>query len=315
MALPTSGQIFLNTDSGSNDSIKTFFGGTSNNLTDYKKGGSFVPDPATYAVSNFTVVNDTDDLNDGLPITLYDNGGVVPSLDTEANQNIPSGTISPSNSISLTDFYGGYKIVNPTVTNSNDGSSGVYLSSYAAQTGRWTGNSMRPDAGHGGYASNYQDANSVVSYRYNYGQLVTIIGSSYGGQTYNGHTEVQFKVSHAGIYTLHGIHAGGETNGGFIKLTGSGVSLKVGNVSVRDSGTYSNGDSVSGNIDIALNSHLFLEATLPAATTLTLRAETTSGTGGDYMIAQLRTNCNYRRTEAGGTSSSASTNNNMLTQG
>ena len=25
--------------------------------------------------------------NDGLPIELFDNGGVVPSLDTEANQN------------------------------------------------------------------------------------------------------------------------------------------------------------------------------------------------------------------------------------
>ena len=130
MALPTSGQIFLNTDSGSNDSIKTFFSGTSNDLTDYKKGGSFVPTPATYAVSNFTYIAGT---NDGRAISIYDNGGVVPSLDTEANQNIPSGTISSSNTISLTDFYGGYKIVNPTVTKASDGSSGVDLISYAAK--------------------------------------------------------------------------------------------------------------------------------------------------------------------------------------
>lgn len=310
MALPSSGQIFLNTDSGSNDSVKTFFSGTSNNLTAYVKGGSFVPSPASYAVSNFTL--ETSGTNDGRPLELYNRGGVVPSLDTEANTNIPSGTISPSNTISLTDFYGGYKIVNPTITKATDGSSGVDLTSYAAQVGRWSGNSMRPDLANGGYASNYQDANSAVSYDTNYGQLVTIIGTAYGGGTYTGHTEVQFKVSDAGIYTLEGIHVGGETNGGYISLTGTGVSLKVGHRSVRDSGSYSNGDTVSGNIGIALNSHLFLEATLPAATTLTLRAQTTSGSGGDYMICQLRTNCNYQRSTSAGDSVQ---HNIQLTQG
>ena len=301
MPLATSGSINL-TD------VRDFYGQSGSiNMTSLYKAGSHVPDPATYATSNFTKTNDT---NDGLPIELFDNGGVVPSLDTEANQNIPT-----SGSIDLTDFYSGYKLVNPTVTKATDGSSGVDLTSFAAQTSRWSANSMRPDLANGGYASNYQDANSSVSYRFNYGQLVTIIGTAYGGSTYTGHTEVQFKVSHAGIYTLHGVHAGGETNGVYISLTGSGVSLKVGNRSVRDSGSYDNGDSVSGNIGIALNSHLFIEATLPAATTLTMRAQTTSGTAGDYMICQLKTNCNYNRSDAGGTSSSASTNNNMLTQG
>ena len=301
MPLATSGSINL-TD------VRDFYGQSGSiNMTSLYNAGSHVPDPATYATSNFTKTNDT---NDGLPIELFDNGGVVPSLDTEANQNIPT-----SGSIDLTDFYSGYKLVNPTVTKATDGSSGVDLTSFAAQTSRWSANSMRPDLANGGYASNYQDANSSVSYRFNYGQLVTIIGTAYGGSTYTGHTEVQFKVSHAGIYTLHGVHAGGETNGGYISLTGSGVSLKVGNRSVRDSGSYDNGDSVSGNIGIALNSHLFIEATLPAATTLTMRAQTTSGTAGDYMICQLKTNCNYNRSDAGGTSSSASTNNNMLTQG
>ena len=267
MPLATSGSINL-TD------VRDFYGQSGSiNMTSLYKAGSHVPDPATYATSNFTKTNDT---NDGLPIELFDNGGVVPSLDTEANQNIPT-----SGSIDLTDFYSGYKLVNPTVTKATDGSSGVDLTSFAAQTSRWSANSMRPDLANGGYASNYQDANSSVSYRFNYGQLVTIIGTAYGGSTYTGHTEVQFKVSHAGIYTLHGVHAGGETNGGYISLTGSGGSLKVGNRSVRDSGSYDNGDSVSGNIGIALNSHLFIEATLPAATTLTMRAQTTSGSAGD----------------------------------
>jgi|TARA_B100002019_G_scaffold134716_1_gene115981 hypothetical protein len=301
MALPTSGSINLT-------AIRDFYGlSGSINLTNLHKGENNVANPATYAVSNFTYVAGT---NDGRPISIYDNGGVVPSLDTEANQNIPE-----SGSIDLTDYYGGYKIVNPTVTNPNDGSSGVYLSSYAAQVGRWSGNSMRPDLANGGYASNYQDANSAVSYRYNFGQLVTIIGSAYGGGTYTGHTEVQFKLSHAGIYTLEGIHGGTGTNGGYISLTGTGVSIKVGNRSNRDASDYNDGDSVSGNIYINLNSHLYLEATLPAATTLTMRAQTTSGSDGDYMFCQLRTNCNYNRADSGGTSSSAPTNNNMLTQG
>ena len=300
MPLATSGSINL-TD------VRDFYGQSGSiNMTSLYKAGSHVPDPATYATSNFTKTNDT---SDALPIELFDNGGVVPSLDTEANQNIPT-----SGSIDLTDFYSGYKLVNPTVTKATDGSSGVDLTSSAVMSGRYTGNALRPDLAHSGYLSNYQDADTV-SYRFNYGQLVTLYSSALGGGTFSSHIEVQFKVSHAGIYTLHGVHAGGETNGGYISLTGSGVSLKVGNRSVRDSGSYDNGDSVSGNIGIALNSHLFIEATLPAATTLTMRAQTTSGTAGDYMICQLKTNCNYNRSDAGGTSSSASTNNNMLTQG
>ena len=119
MALATSGTINL-TD------IRDFYGlSGSINLTNLHKGENNVPDPATYATSNFTKTNDT---NDGLPIELFDNGGVVPSLDTEANQNIPT-----SGSIDLTDYYGGYKIVNPTVTKASDGSSGVDLISSAVK--------------------------------------------------------------------------------------------------------------------------------------------------------------------------------------
>ena len=301
MALATSGTINL-TD------VRDFYGQSGSiNMTSLYKAGSHVPDPATYATSNFTKINDT---SDALPIELFDNGGVVPSLDTEANQNIPT-----SGSIDLTDFYSGYKLVNPTVTKATDGSSGVDLTSFAAQTSRWSANSMRPDLANGGYASNYQDADTV-SYRYNYGQLVTLYSSALGGGTFSSHIEVQFKVSHAGVYTLHGIHVapGGEGTAG-VTLTGSGVSIIVGNRSNNNSGQYDDGDSVSGYTGVAQNSHLFLEATLPAATTLTLRATAHSGSNGNYFVCQLRTNCNYNRADSGGTSSSASTNNNMLTQG
>ena len=301
MPLATTGSINL-TD------VRDFYGQSGSiNMTSLYKAGSHVPDPATYATSNFTKTNDT---NDGLPIELFDNGGVVPSLDTEANQNIPT-----SGSIDLTDFYSGYKLVNPTVTKATDGSSGVDLTSSAVMSGRYTGNALRPDLAHSGYLSNYQDADTV-SYRYNYGQLVTLYSSALGGGTFSSHIEVQFKVSHAGVYTLHGIHVapGGEGTAG-VTLTGSGVSIIVGNRSNNNSGQYDDGDSVSGYTGVAQNSHLFLEATLPAATTLTLRSTAQAGSNGNYMFCQLRTNCNYNRSDAGGTSSSASTNNNMLTQG
>ena len=301
MALATSGSINL-TD------VRDFYGQSGSiNMTSLYKAGSHVPDPATYATSNFTKTNDT---SDALPIELFDNGGVVPSLDTEANQNIPT-----SGSIDLTDFYSGYKLVNPTVTKATDGSSGVDLTSSAVMSGRYTGNALSPDLAHSGYLSNYQDADTV-SYRYNYGQLVTLYSSALGGGTFSSHIEVQFKVSHAGVYTLHGIHVapGGEGTAG-VTLTGSGVSIIVGNRSNNNSGQYDDGDSVSGYTGVAQNSHLFLEATLPAATTLTLRSTAQAGSNGNYMICQLRTNCNYNRSDAGGTSSSASTNNNMLTQG
>ena len=301
MALATSGSINL-TD------VRDFYGQSGSiNMTSLYKAGSHVPDPATYATSNFTKTHDT---SDALPIELFDNGGVVPSLDTEANQNIPT-----SGSIDLTDFYSGYKLVNPTVTKATDGSSGVDLTSSAVMSGRYTGNALRPDLAHSGYLSNYQDADTV-SYRFNYGQLVTLYSSALWGGTFSSHIEVQFKVSHAGVYTLHGTHVapGGEGTAG-VTLTGSGVSILVGNRSNNNSSQYDDGDSVSGYTGVAQNSHLFLEATLPAATTLTLRSTAQAGSNGNYMICQLRTNCNYNRSDSGTTSSSASTNNNMLTQG
>ena len=298
MALPTSGQIFLNTDSGSNDSIKTFFGGTSNNLTDYKKGGSFVPNPATYAVSNFTQMNAAS--APAFPLAVYDNGGVVPSLVTEANQNIPSGTISPSNTISLTDFYGGYKILNPTV-------SSVSLSSQASSSGYWGGTTMEPGSRKGFYGSNYADATGTSGYNDNYAQLVSVAASGWLGGTFSAHAEVTFQVSHTGIYSLYGLQvSNGQSNGGSININGSGVSIKD-----------QSGSSITAGTNLSLTGYSaarFFEVTLPASTTITLRAAITTGSGGGWVLAQLRTNCNHQRGDNSDNSSST-TNNNMLTQG
>ena len=274
MPLATSGSINL-TD------VRDFYGQSGSiNMTSLYKAGSHVPDPATYATSNFTKTNDT---NDGLPIELFDNGGVVPSLDTEANQNIPT-----SGSISLTDFYGGYRLVNPSV-------SSVSLSSQTHQTGYWAGTT--PTANKGFYISNYASFGGTYP---NYGQLLTVTASAYLGGTFAASTVVTFQVSHTGIYTLQASHTGNETNGGSVTLSGSGLTLK-----------NSSGSTVSGAQSISLGHFRLFEATIPASTTITLTAATTSGTAGSYMTTQLRTNCNYQRHI---NSTASATNNNMLTQ-
>ena len=275
MALATSGAINL-TD------VRDFYGQSGSiNLTNLHKGESNVPNPATYATSNFTQISAAS--GSASPVALFDNGGVVPSLDTEANQNIPT-----SGSISLTDFYGGYRLVNPSV-------SSVSLSSQSHQTGYWA--DTTPTANKGFYISNYASFGGTYP---NYGQLLTVTASAILGGTFAASTVVTFQVSHKGIYTLQASHSGNETNGGSVTLSGSGVTLK-----------NSSGSTVSGAQSISLGHFRLFEATIPASTTITLTAATTSGTAGSYMTTQLRTNCNYQRHI---NSTASATNNNMLTQ-
>ena len=275
MALATSGTINL-TD------VRDFYGQSGSiNLTNLHKGESNVPNPATYATSNFTQISAAS--GSALPVALFDNGGVVPSLDTEANQNIPT-----SGSISLTDFYGGYRLVNPSV-------SSVSLSSQSHQTGYWAGTT--PTANKGWYISNYAAfGGSTV----NYAQLLTVNASAYLGGSFAASTVVTFQVSHTGIYTLHASHTGSETNGGSVTLSGSGVTVK-----------NSSGSTVTGAQTIPLGHFRLFEVTIPSGTTITLTAATTAGSAGSYMSTQLRTNCNYQRNF---NSTASATNNVMLTQ-
>ena len=286
MPLATSGSINL-TD------VRDFYGQSGSiNMTSLYKAGSHVPDPATYATSNFTKINDT---SDALPIELFDNGGVVPSLDTKANQNIPT-----SGSIDLTDYYGAYKIVNPTV-------SSVSLSSQASSSGYWGGTTMEPGSRKGFYGSNYADATGTSGYNDNYAQLVSVAASGWLGGTFSAHAEVTFQVSHTGIYSLYGLQvSNGQSNGGSININGSGVSIKD-----------QSGSSITAGTNLSLTGYSaarFFEVTLPASTTITLRAAITTGSGGGWVLAQLRTNCNHQRGDNSDNSSST-TNNNMLTQG
>jgi hypothetical protein len=275
MALATSGTINL-TD------IRDFYGQSGSiNLTNLHKGESNVPNPATYATSNFTQISAAS--GSASPVALFDNGGVVPSLDTEANQNIPT-----SGSISLTDFYGGYRLVNPSV-------SSVSLSSQTHGSGYWA--DTTPTANKGFYISNYAAFGGTYP---NYGQLLTVTASAIQGGTFAASTVVTFQVSHTGIYTLAAHHTGNETNGGSVTLTGSGLTLK-----------NSSGSTVSGAQSISLGHFRLFEATISSGTTMTLTAATTSGSAGSYMTTQLRANCNYQRHP---NSTSSSENNNMLTQ-
>ena len=275
MALATSGTINL-TD------IRDFYGQSGSiNLTNLHKGESNVPNPATYATSNFTQISAAS--GSALPVALFDNGGVVPSLDTEANQNIPT-----SGSISLTDFYGGYRLVNPSV-------SSVSLSSQTHGSGYWAGTT--PTANKGFYISNYAAFGSSTV---NYAQLLTVNASAIQGGSFAASAVVTFQVSHTGIYTLHASHTGNETNGGSVTLSGSGVTLK-----------NSSGSTVTGAQTISLGHFRLFEATIPSGTTITLTAATTAGSAGSYMSTQLRTNCNYQRNF---NSTTSATNNVMLTQ-
>tara|TARA_R100001126_G_scaffold85923_2_gene54414 strand:+ start:18 stop:848 length:831 start_codon:yes stop_codon:yes gene_type:complete len=275
MALATSVPISL-TD------VRNFYGQSGSiNMTNLHKGESNIPDPATYATSNFTEISAAS--GSALPVALFDNGGVVPSLDTEANQ-----TIESSGDVSLTDYLGGYRLVNPSV-------SSVSLSSQSHQTGYWA--NTTPTANKGFYISNYASFGGTYP---NYGQLLTVTASAFLGASFAASTVVTFQVSHTGIYTLAAHHTGNETNGGSVTLSGSGLTLK-----------NSSGSTVSGAQTISLGHFRLFEATISSGTTMTLTAATTAGSAGSYMTTQLRTNCNYQRNI---NSTSSSENNNMLSQ-
>ena len=166
---------------------------------------------------------------------------------------------------------------------------------------------MEPGSRKGFYGSNYADATGTSGYNDNYAQLVSVAASCWLGGTFSAHAEVTFQVSHTGIYSLYGLQvSNGQSNGGSININGSGVSIKD-----------QSGSSITAGTNLSLTGYSaarFFEVTLPASTTITLRAAITTGSGGGWVLAQLRTNCNHQRGDNSDNSSST-TNNNMLTQG
>ena len=100
MALATSGSINL-TD------IRDFYGQSGSiNLTSLRRNAGIVPKASTYGSATVGLggVHGTN-AGPGGSSDSYKYGGVVPSLDTEANSSIPE-----SGSISLTDFMVGIEL-------------------------------------------------------------------------------------------------------------------------------------------------------------------------------------------------------------
>mgnify|MGYP003133852340 CR=1 FL=1 len=311
MALATSGTINL-TD------VRDFYGQSGSiNMTALYKGGSYVPNPSSHAVSGTAISSSN---GSTLPFDMHPNGGVAPSL-ASINSSIPT-----SGSISLTDFYSGYKIVNPSVSN-------VGLIQQAGSASYWANTTATANKGF--YISNYS-AFGGTSYQ-DYAQLLTVTASAMAGGTTTSYTEVEFTVSHTGTYILQANHTGNETNGAYFFIqgrsgSGNGASVDNSNMSMtlRESGGGTNAVATSSSLPsgVGLSGEYFLESgnntfnaslpqfklyecVLPAGRYIRMYVLSTAGSAGSYALFQLRTNCNFQRHP----NSTTSTTNAMLTQG
>ena len=303
MALATSGTINL-TD------VRDFYGQSGSiNMTNLHKGESNIPNPTTYGSATegkgSTVGGTSGSIQSGAsymsagnnsPHQGYSYGGVVPSLDTEANSSIPT-----SGSIDLTDYYGGYRIVNPTAGSISGSTSGLHGRGIAANSG------ATPTAYLSWYGGNYADlaANLDVGTTSNYCQLITVQSNQYIG-SYTGSVTCSFTLSHAGIYTLNAnvTGVGGTAGTSFINISGTGISLKS-----HTGVAQSIGSNILLNEDNGINprNRLFELTHTNTSATITL---TCGGTGGSTQ-AQIRTNTNYLRQQ---NTSDTTVYNDMLTQ-
>ena len=255
MALATSGTINL-TD------VRDFYGQSGSiNLTSLRRNAGIVPKASTYGSATVGLggVHGTN-AGPGGSSDSYKYGGVVPSLDTEANSSIPE-----SGSISLTDFYGGYRIVNPTMTIVS-----------VTETGNASGFSETGDGSIANYGLglfNYEGTQAGVS---NYGQLVTCAASGYFAFE-ESKTICTFQVSHTGIYTLR------------YGCTGNGITFAKVSLS---------GNVYSGSLNeqtVGLGGFSYNEVGLTSGGNIVLTAHVQGGSAGCYLHTQIRTNCNYLR--------------------
>ena len=255
MALATSGSINL-TD------IRDFYGQSGSiNLTSLRRNAGIVPKASTYGSATVGLGGThAAGAGPGGSSASYKYGGVVPSLDTEANSSIPE-----SGNISLTDFYGGYRIVNPTMTIVS-----------VTETGNASGFSETGDGNinnHGLGLFNYEGTQAGVD---NYGQLVTCAASGFFAFE-ESKTICTFQVSHTGIYTLR---AG---------CTGNGIDFAKVSIS---------GNVYSGALNeqtVSLGGFFYNEVGLTSGGNIVLTSHVRGGSTGCYLSTQLRTNCNYLR--------------------
>jgi len=254
-------------------------------MTALHKGENEVPNPTTYGSATEGSGSVVSSGSGSTPHTLYQYGGVCPSLDTEANTTIPE-----SGSIDLTDYYGGYRIVNPTA--------GSISGSYTGTQRYWF--SGTPTAYAGFYGGNYAQINGYLgtSNVSSYCQLITVQSNPYANVA--GTATCTFTLSHAGIYSVYASVTGNAGSGHYFSLSGTGASLK----------THA-GSSASGNISLGASLptsfHSMYELThTNTSSTLTL---TCGGTGGATFV-QIRNNTNYLRSI---NTSNTTVYNDMLT--
>ena len=300
MALATSVPISL-TD------VRDFYGQSGSiNMTNLHKGESNIPNPTTYGSASTgkgSVVTSANgsilsgasymNANNDAPHALYSYGGVVPSLDTEANQ-----TIEESGDVSLTDYLGGYRIANPTAGSITGSTSGTHGRGSTGAT---------PTAYYSWYGGNYADLGAAfdVGTTSNYCQIISVMSQQFSG-TATGSTTCSFTLSHAGIYTLEAnvTGLGGTAGTSFFNISGTGISVK------SHTGVS---QSVGSNVLINENSgitprvRLFEITHTNTSATITL---TCGGTGG-ATLCQIRTNTNYLRSINTG---DTTVYNDMLTQ-
>jgi len=281
MALPTSGAISFS-------DIQTFFGGSNPiSLSEYNKGGSYVVTPTTYGSASEGLGSVVTSGSGSTPHTLYQYGGVCPSLDTEANTDIGTGSTSAQ---SMSNYYSGYRIVNPTA--------GSISGSYTGTQRFWF--SGAPYAYAGFYGGNYAQITGYLgtSNVSSYCQLITVQSNPYSNVA--GTVTCTFTLSHAGIYSVYASVTGNAGSGHYFSLSGTGASVK----------THA-GSSASGNISLGASLptsfHSMYELThTNTSSTLTL---TCGGTGGATFV-QIRNNTNYLRSI---NTSNTTVYNDMLT--
>ena len=179
MALPTSSTISFS-------QLQTFYGGTNPiSLSEYNKGGSYVPNPSSYNSSTQT------------------------SLASSANSNVGTGATSAQ---SLSNYYSGMKLVAPTLTSVTVNSRTGDLA-YRNWVGERDGNPWYES----GYAKNYATISGVADYA----QIMQFVNWAYSASSASSDLTVQ--VSQTGEYYVACVVNGNNSTGGTLTIGGAGT--------------------------------------------------------------------------------------------
>jgi len=259
--LPTSGSSI------SLEQIRNFYKGSSGSisLSELYKGGSYVPNPASYNGSSYQT-----------------------TLASNANSNV--GT---SGALAFDDFYGGMKLVAPTCSAINPGSG----TDYATLDGDWTrtGSSQRPWIGqknsgdfwyNSGWAINYSAISSINSgYE---SQLFHLVNQAYEAGSSGTFSRIQ--MNKTGQYRVNAAVSGGNSPHGVLTISGAGViSGAISSSQINHGAGYYEFDIVfeaSKNIDITTSGYGYNAFSLYITTNCNAPADYTSGYNGsnNYML-------------------------------